>query len=63
MSGKIVQFPLGRVAGAGASGDEGPRSCDRCVHFLSGVSGDYCRTLGVDLMSLDEAEECDLFNG
>ena len=62
--GKVVPFPQRKIAGTGAAGDDGSRpSCDRCSHFLSGLSGDYCRAIGEDLMTLYEAEECDLYDG
>jgi hypothetical protein len=62
MDADIIIFPHSKIAGAeDARGDDGPRSCDLCVHFLSGVSGEYCRALNEDLFSLYEAEDCSLY--
>lgn len=41
--------------------DDFPKTCDRCVHFMSGYLGQFCRSYSEDIFSVHEAESCDFF--
>lgn len=36
----------------------GIRSCVQCIHYLSGVSGEYCRAYNEDLIGGYQAQDC-----
>jgi hypothetical protein len=41
--------------------DVPPVRCDLCVHYTSGVLGDYCRAFNEDLFDVGQAESCNLY--
>lgn len=55
--GKIIAFPergtVERVEHIGI------RSCDQCIHFMSGFLGQYCRAYEDDIFSVHEAVDCE----
>jgi hypothetical protein len=59
MTAKIIEFRA--ITSAEDPPDVPPVRCDLCVHYTSGVLGDYCRAFNEDLFDVGQAESCNLY--
>lgn len=41
-----------------ANSDAGPETCDLCVHYLFGPSGEYCQLYDERLITVRQADGC-----